>query len=822
MKINLQFLVLISLFLQLEVNSQQVIQNISQQQIDAIKGLSPSELEDLLEQTGIDLPKSKINSFESPQEDRNEANPNQEDVLNIEKDLITTEEDQDNNLSNTSLSPIKIFGHSVFINRISTFAPVDNLPVPDNYILGPGDQLIIQFIGTENFQISPTLSREGSIFIDKIGEVVLAGMTYSQSIDLIKQRISSELIGVQSIISMGKIKSINVFISGEVRKPGMYSLSSLTTITQSLYQAGGPTDIGSLRNIQVIRNGNIVNQFDAYDLLIYGNSQNDIRLRSGDVLFIPTIQGTVTISGAVKRSYKFEILEKDTMGDLLEWAGGFSANANPIFTYLSRTKNIGGLPSSKTLDLSQSSNLQILLHANDQINIPEIGDALLKTIHISGEVNRPGPFGWYAGIKLSDIFNDYLYDFNDKADPFFAYIERLNLETFQYEILSFNPLDIFLRSDPNSDLLLKENDNIVILSKEAESRKSQIDATVSLLKLQRFDEYPLQTVTITGAVKYPNTYPIFGNNNLDEVIQAAGGLDDTAFTNAIEISRKSSTDDNLVKSEVSETSLINAQAFTLQSRDRIFVRTKFDLTTQDFVTIKGRVQFPGTYPYTEKDRITDLITRAGGLREDAFIKGAILVRESVKRQQDINNKSLANRLKSNYSSALQTNEGNANNLNDLLVITNILEELNSDGRVAFDLEDALENDLESNLFLEPGDVLNIPYNISTIAIIGEVNAPNTLTFNPSLKVQDYLTLAGGLTKRANKDEIYIIKANGMIKPLKKSMFGIGLSRPQLSAGDTIVVPVNITYTDNLSLWRNVTQVIYQSMVTLAAIDRIAQ
>ncbi|MDA0345609.1 MAG: SLBB domain-containing protein [Proteobacteria bacterium] len=822
MKIYLRFWILISLFLNLEINSQQVIQNISPQQIDAMKRLSPSELEELLEQTGIDLPNSKFNSFESLQEDRNETNPSQEDTLNTEKDLISKGEDQDNNLLNAPITPIKTFGHSVFNNRISTFAPVDNLPVPDDYILGPGDQLIIQFIGTENFQIAPTLSREGSIFIDKIGEIVLAGMTYSQSVDFIKKRISSELIGVQSIISMGKIKSINVFISGEVSNPGMYSLSSLTTITQSLYQAGGPTDIGSLRNIQVIRNGNIVNQFDAYDLLIYGNSQNDIRLRSGDVLFIPTIQGTATISGAVKRSYEFEILEKDTIGDLLEWAGGFSSNANPMFAYLLSNKEIGGLPSSKTLDLSQTSNLQILLHNNDQINIPVTGDALLNSIYISGEVNRPGPFGWYAGIKLSDIFNDYLYDFNDKADPFFAYIERLHLETFQYEILSFNPVDIFLRSDPDSDLLLKENDNIVILSKEVESRKSQIDATVSLLNLQRTEEYPLQTVTITGGVKYPNTYPIFSNNNLDTVIQAAGGLDDAAFRNAIEISRKSSTDDNLIKSEVSEISFINAQAFTLQSRDRIFVRTKIDLTSQEFVTITGRVQFPGTYPYSEKDRITDLITRAGGLREDAFIKGAILVRESVKRQQDINNKSLVNRLKSNYSSALLTNEGNANNLNDISVITNILEELNSDGRVAFNLEDALHNDLESNLFLEPGDVLNIPYNISTIAIIGEVNAPNTLTFNPSLKVQDYLTLAGGLTKRANKDEIYILKANGMIEPLKNSIFGIGLSRPQLSAGDTIVVPVNITYTDNLSLWRNVTQVIYQSMVSLAAIDRIAQ
>ena len=248
---------------------------------------------------------------------------------------------------------------SIFRNRVSTFSPIDNLPVPDDYKLGAGDQLIIKLLGTENIQLSPTISRDGSIFINQIGDIVLSGLLFDDAVNLIKERIESALIGVQVFVTMGRIKTINVFISGEVAKPGMYALSALTSVTQSLYQAGGITGIGSLRNIQVLRNGEIINEFDAYDLLIYGNSSNDIRLRSGDVLFVPTYEGIVAISGNVKRQSTFEIKRSDTLADLLKWAGGYNSNANPEFGLSISSDGIGSLANSKTLDFNDPTNLAI-------------------------------------------------------------------------------------------------------------------------------------------------------------------------------------------------------------------------------------------------------------------------------------------------------------------------------------------------------------------------------------------------------------------------------------------------------------------------------
>jgi polysaccharide export outer membrane protein len=826
MQINIR-LIFLSLFLlsHLEINSQVNISNLTPQQIEAISNLSDEELSKYAKQLEINKV-DEINKLdkEGTQSENyliNNAETNYSEVKSLEDQELDNKQqvEQDEDIDNSKDS-FKVFGHSVFNKRVSTFAPADNLPVPNDYVLGPGDQLIIKLLGTENFEFSPTISRDGSIFINKIGEIVLSGLTLAESIALIKQRINSELIGVQPTISMGRIKSINVFISGEVNRPGMYSLSSLTTITQSLYQAGGITDIGSIRNIQVLRNGVVVNSFDAYDLLVYGNSVNDIRLRSGDVVFIPPMQGVVTISGAIKRNYKYEITENDTFADLLVWSGGFTEDANPDFSYLLRSLERGALPQSSNINLSLSSNLEMLLIHNDRINIPKIGDATLNTVSIEGAVNRSGPVGWYPGLKLSNLFSDFFEDFTHEADPFFAYIVRFNQDTFQYEVLSFSPIDI-LNNKNSADFLVNEKDKIVILNKDPETRNSQIAETISMLKNQANINEPQMTVSIKGAIRYPNEYPLFKNSTVGTLVQAAGGFLDTAFLDSIEVARKVSDQNSFINQTLSNLSSSDISKFKLQSRDSILVRSIDNLKTYETVSINGRVQFPGEYNYIEGERLSDLVARAGGIRKDGFISGAILQRTSAQiLQKDANNR-LANQLKKSYASSLLTADGNNNSIDEIIKLSDIITNSKPIGRVSIDLNRALNDEEKYNLYLEPEDILTIPFKNNSVTVIGEVNNENTVFYDSNLKVSDYISLAGGFSKKANKDNIYIIRANGSIIPINNGFYRFGLSRASLEPGDTVVVPIDYDYTDNLSLWTEVTQVIYQTMVSLAAIDRIS-
>lgn len=405
--------------------------------------------------------------------------------------------------------------------------------------------------------IDPTISRDGSIFINQIGDIVVSGLLFDDAVELIKQRIESALIGVKVFVTMGRIKTINVFISGEVAKPGMYALSALTTVTQSLYQAGGITSIGSLRNIQVLRNGEIINEFDSYDLLIYGDSSKDIRLRSGDVLFVPSFDGTVNIDGSVKRRASFEIKKSDTFADLLKWAGGYTSNANPKFGLSITSDGIGTLYNSQTLDFNDPKNLNLELKSNDRFFIPAVGNTIFNSITITGAVNRPGMFGWFAGMRLSDVFSNINEDFiPSSVDLNFGFIERYNAATHLWEMIAFSPLDIIQNKLTKNDLILYENDLVNILHDDTR-RMQQMNGAVSKLVNQSSNDQLAKYVTISGAVKFPGEYPIFRDANLADMFIAAGGFKDNALIGSIEISRTELIDDGIVLPSIIEISALN-------------------------------------------------------------------------------------------------------------------------------------------------------------------------------------------------------------------------------------------------------------------------
>jgi polysaccharide export outer membrane protein len=815
MKTFTLFIFFLLIAIQPNLLAQSVPANISPQIIQQAKSMSPSQQKALAKEIGVDITTDQGTDALNTTVEQ-EINDRFEDYSDDDELII---------LSNTNQSDNR-FGMSIFRSRVSTFSPIDNLPVPDDYKLGAGDQLIIKLLGTENIQLSPTISRDGSIFINQIGDIVLSGLLFDDAVELIKQRIESALIGVQVFVTMGRIKTINVFISGEVAKPGMYALSALTSVTQSLYQAGGITGIGSLRNIQVIRNGQIINEFDAYDLLIYGNSDNDIRLRSGDVLFVPTYEGAVSISGNVKRIRSFEIKKSDTFADLLKWAGGYNSNANPEFGLSISSDGIGSLPNSRTLDFTDPKNLAIELKPNDRFFIPALVDTIYNSITINGAVARPGMLGWYDGMRLSDVFDDINEDLIAlDADLNFGFIERFDPDTYSWKLVPFVPLDIIKQKATPADLPLSENDEVKILFND-ERRMQQISSAAAKLRSQSSNEQLTQIVTISGAVKYPGEYPIFTDATLDQIFVAAGGFNDDALLGSIEISRTDLVEDGLVLPSIIEISALDnfneSSSFKLQSRDRINVRRVKELNINYSITLRGEVKYPGSYPLNKGDTLNSIITRAGGLLDSAFPRGAFLQRQTAMAAQKKGNAKLAETVRSTYASSLLTSEEVSNSFNEINAIAELIENSPNDGRLVIDLEGALNGDRDSNIFLDEGDSLFIPKIINTVNVIGEVNSSHSSIYDPSLNVKDYIALSGGFSPRANKEDIYVIQVNGSVIPLTKSLLGFGLSRYKIQQGDTIVVPVKSNYTSNLSLWTEVTQLIYQSMISLVALDRIIE
>ena len=731
-------------------------------------------------------------------------------------------EEDENNLDNDE-EELSRFGMSVFNKRVSTFSPFENVPVPDDYQLGAGDEISIKLVGAENSLLNLRIDRNGTVFVPKIGEITLTGIAFKEATNIIKSRIEQELIGVDAFITMGRIKSINIFMAGEVSTPGMYTISALSTITQSLYQTGGISDIGSLRNIKVLRGGKEISVFDVYDLLIYGNSKNDIRLRSGDVVFIPPYEGLIEARGSVKRSYIFEIKTGDTFADLLKWTGGFDANAYPAAASLTRSNSIGVMPTVSNIDLLKNENLAKKLQANDLIIIPEMSADQRAYVSVEGAFNRPGKFGWFQGMKIADILSnqsDYLIDFSNETDFEIALIERFDQKTKTYSVLKFSPIDLLNKPDSKSNIELNEFDTLYFLPRNLIDRFLLLEPFIKRLSAYNTNGKSLNLFSISGDVKFPGTYPLPSDTTLIEAIQLAGGSSDTAFLDSIEISRITS-DSGFFKSNVFEVSALSsspeASNFKILPRDRINVRANEELTMKKSFTLEGFVRFPGLYPLNTDETLLSAINRAGGLKENAFADGARLIRKSLIDIQTKQNQELAASIRSSYASSLLTSEDSSSSIEDIQVVASIIEEMEGEGRIVIDLERALSGDNKYNIDLEDGDRLIIPQATNIINIIGEVRNPNVVNYSESIDTNGYINLAGGLTERADSNGIYIIRANGSIISLQKSFFSLGLSKPKFQPGDTLVIPIKQNYQDPLPLWSQVTQIIYQSMVSISAV-----
>ena len=741
---------------------------------------------------------------------------------------------------------MKRYGVSLFDKEVSTFAPTDDASVPDNYRLGAGDQLAIQLFGSESDQYDLQITRDGQISFPKLGPITVAGLTYEDARELIQSRVKDQIIGAQATISMGRLRAINIFMAGEVAVPGAYSVSALTTITQALFQAGGIGDIGSLRNIQVKRNGLTVETFDVYQLLLKGDASGDVRLQSGDVVFVPPYAGIVDVEGAVKRPMIYEFIDGESVADAVAMAGGLNQDAYSAAIAVV-SKAIGkSLPGAKNIDLTQAERVSTGLRDGDKIRVPQSTENLENAVTLKGAVVRPGVYGWVVGQRISDILSSIPSDLKPYADLDYALVVRQKNAQLDIEVMQINLSSALNGEGSQDNILTRPRDQIIVFSQASVTDITTVDIAeteteteiissqrlallrpiIEKLKSQARSGEPVQTISISGAVKSPGDYPLSRDDTVATLIAAGGGLQDSVYLDSAELRRLYLGQSNEILSRYIDlnltTELMSSSGTVLQSRDHLYVRALPDWNPTNAVTVEGEVLFPGSYRIRKNETMTDVIERAGGLTASAFYEGAVFTRESVAEQEGLRSKEFAESIIRDFASSQLTKEDNTIGIDEIKAIADILEKFEGAGRLLVDVGAAMSGDSVANITLEDGDALTIPPRVSTVTVVGEIRRPGTHSFQAGLDLEDYLGLSAGLTARADDKELYIVRADGsVLRPTKSWMLFAG-GNTSLNPGDTIVVPINAGYTDNLTLWREITQTIFNTTAGFASMIAVTK
>ncbi|RHD82720.1 capsule biosynthesis protein [Bacteroides thetaiotaomicron] len=653
----------------------------------------------------------------------------------------------------------QVFGRNIFNTRNLTFEPSVNLATPANYRLGPGDEVIIDIWGASQNTIRQQISPEGTINIQKIGPVNLSGMTVSAANDYLKNALNKIYNGLNNTtdptsdirLTLGNIRTIQINVMGEVVQPGTYALSSFSTVFHALYRAGGVSDIGSLRNVQLVRNGKNIATIDVYEFIMKGNTQDDIRLQEGDVVIVPAYDVLVKISGKVKRPMRFEMKKDENLATLIKYAGGFEADA---YTRSLRVVRQNGEEYEVNTVKDIDYNIYKMRNG-DVVTAEAILNRFTNKLEIGGAVYRPGIY--QLSGKLNTI-RELVHEAQGLTGD--AFLNRAVLyrqrEDLTSEVVQIDIKSIMDGTSPN--LALMKNDILYIPSiHDLEDRGN---------------------VTVHGEVAHPDSYPYADNMTLEDLIIQAGGLKEAASTVRIDISRRiknpRSTADNDTIGQMYTFSLkdgfvIDGQpGFILEPYDQVYVRRSPGYQAQQNVAIEGEILFGGNYAMTSREeRLSDLVNKAGGPTNYAYLRGAKLTRvanaSEKKRMGDV-------------IRLMSRQLGEA-------MIDSLGIRVEDTFTVGIDLEKALSNPKSNaDLVLREGDVISIPKNTNTVTINGAVMVPNTVSYMKGKNVDYYLNQAGGCSDNARKSKKFIVYMNGQVTKVK------GSGKKQIEPGCEIIVP----------------------------------
>ena len=635
------------------------------------------------------------------------------------------------------------FGYSVFTLSPKTFEPLAFGPVSPDYLVGPGDEIIVTVWGAQEMNARVEVNREGYVLLPDLGQVPVNGYTLSGLKAHLEQRFAKIYSGLRSDgqgrtfleVSLGKLRSIQVFVLGTVVQPGGYTVSATSTVMNALYYAGGPTLQGSMRNIRVLRSSKLVREIDLYDYIAHGDRAQDTRLENGDVLFVPPAGIRVQLEGQVQHPAIFELRTGETLADLLGLAGGLKSTA-----YLDRVQIERVIPfeqrapmsqeDRKVLDVSLGRDGRpgegVALVNGDIVRVFAVGDILKNTVEVVGTaVYKPGKYEHRPGMTVADLVTVAGGLLGD-AYKGRAHVVRTHPDKTQ-ELLAFD-LDRAMRRDPQDNLVLHEMDRLEIFS--------------------LWDIRDKEYVRIEGLVRKPGRYELLESMTVADVIVRAGGLKESAYRMQAEVSRinpETSTDGRtaqLIKVALGDTMSTDGPAaeFKMQKNDIVFIREIPNWSLQENVWVTGEVRFPGMYTLSSKmERLSSVIERAGGLEDTAYLRGANFIRKK-----------------------------------------------DSTGRMAIDFDEALQRRKKGyskfDLVMVAGDSIHIPREPKAVKVSGKVGFPSSVLWEKGKGIDYYIEQAGGLLESADKDKIHVIMANGRVR---RSGW---LRSPEPDAGAVIYVP----------------------------------
>lgn len=790
----------------------------SAEQIQQFKSMSPAQQQQMAEAAGIDLG-ALINSHQtSKQPVLSEADipPNSPPPQQTE-DAQSAAADKQNksDVDRTDVTKLPLFGRDIFQNTLDSFRPATDIPIPANYIMGPGDTLVIQLYGKENLAHSLVLNREGQIQFPQIGPVTLAGLTFSQAQKVIEQIVSEQMIGVKASVTMGALRTIRVFVLGEVKRPGSFTVGSLATMTNALFASGGITDVGSLRNIQLKRAGELITTLDLYTLLLNGDTSKDARLLPGDVIFVPPLGKTVGITGQVKRPATYEIRDEATINTLISLSGGLTNNAYLPISYLVRHDNFG----ERTLiniDLSTPEGKLYELRDGDLLSIASKLEFINNQVTLSGHVKRPGPRSWGQGLRFTDLIPTP-HELLPNPDIDIALIQRFSVETRRVEVILFSPTEAWQNPGSGKDPLLQGYDVVQIFNYDDKRDEQLADVVTQLDAQARFNERK-KVVSISGSVRFPGIYPLADNMTSRQLIQLAGGLTESALDSNGEITRYGIDDDRRRVVAHIEVNLSD-KPVQMEPGDTLQVKQIPLWKQKETVELVGEVMFPGTYTILPGETLLDVLTRAGGITPHAYPKGAVFSRLELRELEQQRLRELKDKLQSEIAASsaagVQTGQEQVSpeEAEQLMKNLNAVKPL---GRMVIDLPAILKSPQHHDFQLESGDTLTIPRYKPSVTVVGEVQYPTSHFYDQTMDAISYIERSGGFKKNADQQRVYIVKANGsVIQPESSAWFRA--DRETIQPGDTIVVPMETDRIDKLTIWAKVTQIIYQAALGAAAL-----
>jgi polysaccharide biosynthesis/export protein len=718
---------------------------------------------------------------------------------------------------------LKPYGYDFFSRNL---ASNNNVPVPAEYAVGPGDSIEVQLIGNTKGRYTLVVDREGRLKFPELGPITVGGLRFDAMRTMLEKRVNEQMIGTQVSIGIGKLRSISVSIVGEAMRPGSYVVSGLSTITSAVYASGGVKKIGSLRNIELKRAGYTVSKLDLYDFLLKGDTRADVRLQPGDVILVPLVGATVGLSGEVRRPAIYELKNETCAADVLKLAGGLTPKADGVLATLERINEQRKMV-TLSVNLMDKAGQARPLQAGDMLRVPSVRPVLEESVTLAGNVYRQGEFQFTSGMRLSDVISS-MDELMPNSDRRYLLIRRELPPDRRVSVFSADLESALARPASAANFELSPRDRIHVFDLET-GRDRIIMPLMRELRMQSQIDEPTREVTVGGKIKIPGTYPFESGMRISDLLRAGGSLDEAAYGAKAELTRYVVDNgekriSNLLDIDLRAALAGDAKAnVPLQPFDYLMIKELPLWATQEVVEIRGEVRFPGRYPIARGETFRSVLERAGGLTDFAFAAGSVFTRKELQERERKQLEALATRLQNDLTQLALIGAKESKSSSEALAVgQSLLANLRSTqavGRLVIDVNKSAQAmpGSELDIVLKDGDRLLVPRLSQEVTVIGEVQSATSHLYRRYLSRDDYINMSGGYTPRAAEDGVYIVRADGSVLTGSGKTWFLG-GGIEIQPGDTIVAPLDTDRVPTLSTITAVSTVIYNLAIAVAAVS----